>query len=528
MPQLLKFTTSYGCQASGGFIKVETASGYPADADLVWAVIAASTGADYGGPVLAGTLPQVNQLPDDSYEVSLSASDSSGSYTSGTKDIPIACAGQPGALRLGLLSHTDETAALNDGTATIQASGGVAPLTATLVELSASQPATAGQPALFDDLPPSTYTLRVTDNSTPTPQVVSGEVTVLPYAPPVAGCQDEYADNYDPAATSGGAASCTYTPRWRSVWGPAGMAVRVPAVAGQTTAYIAAELRIGFRAGHPLADARPLGEPLALRATVGPDGYATFRLAPYLWPALGSDDGAGRRLDLNAPDSFGSALFTGYELRRTTAGELLEHGYALNAAVPDAQLITRLDADGNSLPLSPFTQALPVWPGFDDYQVALVSPGAKGFDSVGSSTPDDFGLPTYRLPCPANPVPVAWLAPGGGFGYWVFSGRPQLSDEVGESQGFTEALSGERRWSQRGESRGTITASSGVFNGTIFGEGLRTLWASPQVWYQPQPGGVWVPVTLEGGSFPVRRVGLARTEVSLTFTEAVPHYAQGQ
>jgi hypothetical protein len=512
MPQLVKFTASYGCQASGGFIKVDSLSGFPAGSDVTWAVVGTSTGADYGGPVLSGTLPQVNQLPDDTYEVSVAATDGAGSYTSGTKEITLACVGTPGALRLDLASHTDETAALNDGTATIQASGGIAPLTAYLVELSMQQPAASGQPNTYPGLPPSTYTLRVRDSSSPA-QVVQADLTVLPYTPPKAGCQDEYADNYDPAATSGGAVSCTYSPRWRSAWGPAGVAVRVPALPGQMAAYVVAELRIGFRPGHPLDATRPLGEPVKLHATIGPDGYATFRLGPYLRPALGSDDGAGGyRLDINTQtvDDF----YVGYELRRVT-GEVLEHGYVVNAAVPDADL-----AEGTVL--SSFAQ-VPTWPGFDWQRARLASRSTGRYGAMDEVYPSHV-----RLPCPANPLPVAWLNPLGGWDFWVFQGRPQVGDEVGESQSFTEPATGQRRYSQRGEARGTTTASSGVFSGPQFAEGLRTLWASPQVWYQPVFGGEWVAVTLGGGSFPVRRMGLARTEVNLTLNNATPHYSQGQ
>ena len=434
--------------------------------------------------------------------------------------LTINCGTATVSLQLDATSATAETAAGGDGTATIQASGGTAPLTAALVELSLSQPATAGQPTAFSGLPSSRYTLRVTDSSTPA-QVVQAEVTVRPYTPELTGCQDEYADNYDPAATDGGAAACTYAPRWRSAWGPQGVAVRVPALPGQVQAFTTAKLRIGFRPGHSLAADRPLGEPLVLRATVGPDGYATFWLAPYLWPALGAEDGqGGYRLDLNSPTATTSDLFTGYELRRVT-GELLEHGYALNAAVPDAQLLT-----GPDHVLSPFAGRLPVWPGFE-YNAAYLNRRDLGQYGIIDAGPV-LDLEYLLQPCPANPVPVAWLAPGGGFGYWVFAGRPQLGDEVGESQAFTEPATGQRRYSQRGEARGTITASSGVFNGPTFGEGLRTLWASPQVWYQPVLGGEWVAVTLEGGSFPVRRMGLARTEVSITLTHAVPHFSQGQ
>jgi hypothetical protein len=428
--------------------------------------------------------------------------------------VTIACGNvsSPDALKLAV-AHTDETAALQDGTITLTPSGGTAPLTLELVDLRISRLGTAGTPEFFDKIDPNTYAVRVTDANG---AVANSSVTVLPYSAPKDGCQDEYATNYDPAATSD--AACTYEPLWRSVWGPTNVAVAVPAVAGQMKHYIEAELFIGFRPGHPLAASRPLGEPIPLRATVGPQGFAVFQLGPYLRPTLGAPDGlGGYRLDLNSYTARIDDLYVGYELRRAVTAELLEHGYALNAAVPDAQL---------SPMLSPFAEPLPVWPSFD-YIVTTRSTERRGFGVLGYETPDGIG-DVYAMPCPANPLPVAWLAPGGGYGYWVFQGRPQLGDDVGEGQTFTEAGTGERRFSQRGETRGTITASTGIFNGPRFGEGLRTLWASPQVWYQPQLGGEWVPVTLGSGSFPLRRLGLARTEVSLTFTEARPHYAQGQ
>jgi hypothetical protein len=41
-------------------------------------------------------------------------------------------------------------------------------------------------------------------------QVVTSSVTVLPYRAPVTCCADEYADNFDPTATTGDA-SCSYS-----------------------------------------------------------------------------------------------------------------------------------------------------------------------------------------------------------------------------------------------------------------------------------------------------------------------------
>ncbi|MGI4736108.1 MAG: hypothetical protein ACRYG7_13105 [Janthinobacterium lividum] len=347
-----------------------------------------------------------------------------------------------------------------------------------------------------------------------------------PEPDPVPGCNDEYAANFDPAANQNNG-TCTYAPTWRSAWGPARMPVSVAAVAGQVEAFVTAELRIGFREGHPLAAVRPLGEPVMLRATVGPDGFAVFRLAPYLWPALGSDDGqGGRRLDINSPTAFTDDLYVGYELRRAVAadaskhGEMLAHGYALNAAMPDTKLVT-------GQRLTPFYPYLPIWPGFDDYRVPFLQSYNLGkYGELLHEAAVHFD--TYLQPCPSNPVPVAWLAPGGGFGYWVFSGRPAVGDTTSEGQDFNEALTGEARLSDPGRTSRTVKATSGVFRGDALLTGLRTLWASPQAWYQPVVGGEWVAILVEKGTRDVGRMGVARNEVPISFTEALPRYAQGQ
>jgi hypothetical protein len=414
-------------------------------------------------------------------------------------------------LHLDSASATNETAALDDGTATIQASGGLGQLTAFLVELGLSQPATESVPTTFPTLPASTYTLRVTDSSAP-PMSVEAKVTVSAYQAPVTGCQDAYATNYDPLATSAG--SCDYAPAWHSAWGPGAVPARVPATAGQVEAYLVADLRIGFRDGHPLAAQRPLGDAVKLRATIGPDGYATFRLGPYLQRALGSDDGAGGlRLDINTetPDD----LYGGYELRRAGSRELLDHGYFLNSARPDAELV-----EGRVL--SSFAR-LPVWPGYEWTRQQLSSQSAGRYGVLTDAAPA-----SVYLPCPSNPLPVAWLNPWGGFDYWVFQGRPQLGDDVGEGQTFTEATTGQRRYSDPGAAYQTFKATSGVFRGDDLLAGLRTLWRSPQAWVQLERGGEWVPILVERGSRDVGRLGVARQEVAISFSLATAEYAQGQ
>lgn len=507
---------SQGCASGGGvFTLTQAEPGPGAGANLVytWFVLDKAS-KDYGTQFDPGLLPvQVDTLPNGVYDTRVQAidQDTGIAYRSALKSLTVACAASGSQFQLDRLDHTDETAAQDDGTATIQASGGVSPLTALLVDLGQSKPAVDGQPVVYTKLPPATYTLQITDSSTPTPQVVSGQVTIAPYVVAVDGCQDEYAENFDPAATSGGMASCAYAPRWRAAWQP--MAVPVPALAGQTAGYTAAELRIGFRVGHPLNFLRPLGEPLRLRVTVGPDGYATFRLGPYLQAALGVPDSAGGyRLDLNAQGADDACV--GYELRRLT-GEMLEHGYAINAAVPEDQLF-----EGRVL--SSF-ERVPVWPGYSWKRFMLTSRNLGRYGAI-----DEVYPTTTSLPCPANPLPVAWLNPLGGFDFWVFQGRTQFGDTVGEGQQFQEALTGQQRYSDPGNSYQTFKASSGVFAGDDLLAGLRTLWRSPQAWYQPDPESEWVPIMIPRETRDVGRMGVRRQEVPLNFTTATPEWAQGQ
>jgi hypothetical protein len=448
----------------------------------------------------------IEGTPDGSYRLTASSPDATAE-----EPVEVSCGNvsSPDALKLGI-GHTDETATA-EGTITLTPTGGTDPITVEVVDLSLSQATTAGTAKAFDNIPPTTYQVRATDSSSPA-QVVTSSVTVLAYSAPVTGCQDEYALNFDPLATSAG--SCDYGPAWRSAWGPGAVPVRVPALASQIEAYTVAELRIGFRPGHPLAAQRPLGDAVKLRATIGPDGYATFRLGPYLQRALGSDDGAGGfRLDINTetPDD----LYCGYELRRAVSDELLDHGYFLNAARPDGELV-----EGQVL--SSFAR-LPVWPGYEWTRQKLSSQSTGRYGALADAAPGNV-----YLTCPSNPLPVAWLNPWGGFDYWVFQGRPQLGDDVGEGQTFTEAATGQRRYSEPGAAFETFKATSGVFRGDDLVAGLRTLWRSPQAWVQLERGGEWLPILVERGSRDVGRMGVARQEVAISFSLATAEYAQGQ
>ncbi|WP_324671047.1 hypothetical protein [Hymenobacter sp. GOD-10R] len=340
--------------------------------------------------------------------------------------------------------------------------------------------------------------------------------TVDCQAPPpetVRGCTNPAATNYNPLATEDDG-SCVLPPPppdpepspepsalpWRSAWTP--LPVRVQATGDPLPPFLSLELR----AGSPLVPVQQL------RATVGPDGYATFNLGPYLRSFLGSPLASGqRRLDLNSVNALTEEQYVGYELRDEV--KLHEAGLALNSAVPD-ELIP--------VYLTPFA-VLPVWPGFD-YEIARRT--SEG--TLEAVTESETGLARSGLPCPSNPLPVRWLSPEGGFGYWVFAGQPRYSDEVGEAQLYTEAVTAEQRISSRAPSRRRVEASSGLFTGKELLLGLRTLRFSPQAWYQPDPEGPWVPITLGSGSFPLYREGVRKYEFSINFTEAAAVAVQGQ
>lgn len=531
---MLSLQVASGCIAGGGgYASLLGVSGGSGVAPYDYTLTRLSDGADIAsGQITALQLSTASLdfdgLYDDGYTLRLR--ETQAPFATGQETFFLSCGyaggggspSQPGGpLVLDFATATAATAS-GGGTLTIQASGGVAPLTALVpsFSLADTQPATSGQPNTFTRIAPGYYTIRVQDSAQP-PRYVEQELLVEPYVPTVQGCRDEYALNFDPAANQDASPNtCTYAPQFVSAWGAAGVPVAVEAPAGYDRAYLTATLRVGFRPGHPRAADRPLGEALTLRATVGPDGYATFQLAPYLRAALGSPDGrGGYRLDAGDPDQ-ASAAYVGYELRAAgSPATLWGHGYALNAAVPSAAL-----TPGRLLTAFP---RVPAWPGYVYSRLQLATSNAGRYGLV-----IDSGVPgpgqTVNLPCPPQPLPVCWLNPYGGFDYWVFQGRTALADAGEEGQAYQEAGTGERRYSERGAYRRTYAARSGPLRGADLAEGLATLWRSPQVWLQPTPGAAWVPVTLPTDTYAVRQLGVARAEYALTFTAAAAFAAQGQ
>lgn len=168
---------------------------------------------------------------------------------------------------------------------------------------------------------------------------------------------------------------------------------------------------------------------------------------------------------------------------------------------------------------------LPVWAGYG-LPVSVLDVVAGVVQELEATA---SGQRLVHMACPRHGLPVAWLSPEGGFGYWVFSGQPVYGDEVGEGQPYHESQTQELRYSSRAASRATVEAYSGVFSEKALVEGLRTLRRAVQAWYQPEgPGTEWVAITLKGGNFPAYREGRRRYEATISFIEARPQFVQGQ
>jgi hypothetical protein len=443
-----------------------------------------------------------------------------------TTENSTACGYTPPAALAITATGTAPTTAGGTGSLAATPTGGTAPLTVEVLLTGQSKPGTAGQVTAFPGLAPGGYVVRVTDSATP-PRQAEAEANVPPYVAPVVACGDQDAINYVPGGTDN--SLCRYVPRWVGAWARGGVPVPVrlsPADIEAGVGYLTAALWAGFPAGHPLAAERPLSYILDVRATVGPDGVARFDLAPYLRPLLGSAGiGGVRRLDLNSPDAHTADLYVGWALY--IGSEKMAHGYALNSAL-DEPALEQYRLSG--APLSPFGPRLPVWPGFTLPYSVLTEDVTGRLGQVAQGEVQELSPPgdVVVLPCPSNPLPVAWLAPDGSFAYWVFQGRHDYGDEVGEGQGYVEGGTEERRYSSRGASYRTVTAWSGVFSSRALVEGLRTLRRAVQVWYRPDPLGPWVPVVLGSGSVPAYREGRQRYEMTITFSEALPVAVQGQ
>ncbi|UOQ53063.1 hypothetical protein [Hymenobacter cellulosivorans] len=410
-----------------------------------------------------------------------------------------------------------------NGSVDVWTSGGKPPIKAYVAGV------TAADLTLTDGMgtiaaPPGLYTVQVADSSTPALRAFR-EFRIPPYVAPIIGCDDEEASNYNPLATQRDNSLCVYTSRWRSLW--PSLPIDVVVQDEVATTYVTAELYAGLIPGHPHEADRPLVFVTTLRATISPrTAVARFDVAPYLRPLMGAlgSDGV-RRLDINSPTAFSDDLYTYYRLK--VGAKTIESGYVLNAALADLSLHTT-----SPVPLTPFGKMLPFWPGYSFPLSVLNFTGLGRYAFVTEVDPGEYeelGVHGVFMPCPTHGLPVRWVSPEGGYGYWVFAGKHQYGDDISDGATYTEAGTGEQRYSSPGVARRTVQVSTGPFRGRELVEGLRTLRRSPQVWYQP--GGVgseWVPVVVNRGAFPAYREGQTRYEFSVSFTEAAPQYTQGQ
>jgi hypothetical protein len=163
------------------------------------------TPVDDGGLTKANLPASMPPQPNGTYR--LFVYDADDPTITGTRSFTFTCSPP---LILDFATATAATATTG-GTVSVQASGGLAPLQITLVELNIHVQATSGVAISVPNVPAGTYTVRVIDGGLP-PQRVDGSVTVAPYqTAAVQGCTDPTADNYDPKATVDNG-SCTYTP----------------------------------------------------------------------------------------------------------------------------------------------------------------------------------------------------------------------------------------------------------------------------------------------------------------------------
>lgn len=424
---------------------------------------------------------------------------------------------------------TGAPTATGQGSLEMQVSTRAQTYTAVVVRLSDNQRFALSPvytPGLFTlgQIPIGAYRIELTDSNGCT---ASQEYTISAPAP-VVGCMDEDASNYNPLATESDVTLCTYTPRWVGVWSPDGVPVWHRPAAVPSVAFASADLYAGYPAGHSLHSVRPLAYVATVRTTVEPSGLARFDLAPYLRAELGALQADGsRRLDLNSSTAQTDDLYVGFRLE--IEGRGVASGYAVNSVLSEFRLE---ELRSGQDPLWPFGKTMPRWGLVFDYTVScLVNDTSGRLGKVVVARPEadpDNDWREVQLPCPANALPVAWLSPEGGFGFWVFRGNHAYGDEIGEGAPYTEAGTQELRYSSRAASRETVEAYSGVFSDRDLVEGLRTLRRAVQAWYRPQPGGPWVPIVLQGGTFPAYREGRRRYEMTIQFTEAEPQYTQGQ
>jgi hypothetical protein len=296
-------------------------------------------------------------------------------------------------------------------------------------------------------------------------------------------------------------------------------------------AVVSRTLRPGFPPTHPIAIADPsltqgTYPTVDLRAT-NRGGGGLFDIATYCRARLVStrepqpEDPSGRLWAARL--GFGNA--TDY---------FLDSGLSLN------QLLGL--ANGPYL-LSPFRALLPYWGAvwgyrtyylqyqhtYELYTIRMIDVDNTievSFEDGSDST----SIPTVSMPCPTYPLPICWLSPEGGEGFWIFSARHTYSLSVDEGETYFDVNNTERILS-RGDVRDVVSVESGYLPDPALYEGLRTIYSTPQAWAYvgnyTTAEGEWRPIIIEGGEYVDYRSGEKQRQVALRFRFADPIPIQG-
>lgn len=223
MPASTTFSLSSACQPGGGVLSLNSLIGASGTATFSYDLTGDVTGPLSAGAFVPADLPLLFAgLANDTYTVTLTYDDGASSGTA-TKRATVACTA---SVVISNVRTTGATALSSTGSVLVDVTGATDPVDAAVFfQNPVGQPngglvanqlgVTAGLNLGFAGLLPNDYVLHLftaTTGGTSTTILASTTFTIAAYvAPPVPGCTDPDADNYDPNATVDNG-SCTYTP----------------------------------------------------------------------------------------------------------------------------------------------------------------------------------------------------------------------------------------------------------------------------------------------------------------------------
>lgn len=286
----------------------------------------------------------------------------------------------------------------------------------------------------------------------------------------------------------------------------------------------------GFPPSHPIAVADPIlaqgtYPEVAIRATNRNDA-ATFDIAAYCRARLVSTR------EPQPVDPSGRLWAAQLGVSNATA-------YLLDSGLNSSQLNGYLSA----YLLSPFRTLLPYWGATWQYRTYylqyLPTPAQLTIKMIDVEDTIEVSLElggpptslaTVSMPCPTYPLPICWLSPEGGEGFWIFSAKHTYGLTVGEGVSFYDAADTERLLS-RGDVRDVVSVESGYLPNPALYDGLRTLFYTPQAWAYvgdyTLDTGEWLPIIIEGGERTDYRSGEKQRQATVRFRFADPIPVQG-